>query len=90
MLKVGDRIKITGVPTGQLHPETTAVYEKIIARNRSVRINQVIDGVPWIECRFRTEDGKIQYECLAITENDQYKFVRSRNVSFLSSSQVKQ
>jgi len=75
-LKVGDRIRITKIPgegisSYYLHPETKAVYKKILARKRAVRISEIDEyGVPWYICKFRCQNGKWAMHFLSIAEND--------------------
>ena len=52
------------------HPETREVYEKLIARKRSVRINRVTDDGPWFDCRFRLTDGCWVWHSLLIMASD--------------------
>ena len=69
-LIAGDRIRITKVPDGVFLSETVDVYERIIARNRPVRIYEVDKwGTPWYEVRIRV-DGRLEYHHLAVMEED--------------------
>ena len=59
-------------------PETRAVYEKLIARKRSVRIHRVTDDGPWFDCRFRQMDGSWVWHSLLIMASDRnWNFVRT-------------
>ncbi len=84
-LKVGDRIRIIslppwyGTPGSTSLPETRRVYERLIARGRSVRIWRIIDGDPWYECRFRMKNGRWDHHWMAVLDFDQnWVPVRSR------------
>jgi hypothetical protein len=75
-LKVGDRIRITGIP-GEgvpgyvLLPETKRVYKKLIARGRPVRIYEIDEyGAPWYSCRFRRKNGQWEFHILAVFDGD--------------------
>jgi hypothetical protein len=75
-LKVGDRIRITGVP-GEgvkgycIHPDTVLVYKKLVARGRAVRIYEIDEyGSPWFACRFRKKSGKWEHHTLAVIDTD--------------------
>ncbi len=69
-LKVGDRIRLTEMPPEflregcYLHPDTKRVYKKLVARKRPLRIYKVRDGGPWIHCRFRRKNGRLEYHWL--------------------------
>lgn len=71
-LKVGDRIRITSIPKiREWHPETVAVYKRLIARGRSVRIQEVPEnGFPVFECRFREPDGSWVYQYWTVRDDD--------------------
>jgi hypothetical protein len=75
-LKVGDRIRIVGmpgegVPNYYLHRDTKQVFKKLIARRRSVRIAEIDEyGSPWYTCRFRTRSGRWELHYLAVLELD--------------------
>ncbi|MBP3956050.1 hypothetical protein J8F10_12230 [Gemmata sp. G18] len=75
-LKVGDRIRITGVPGDgipgyQIHAETVRVYKKLVARGRAVRIYEIDEyGAPWFACRFRTKNKKWEHHFLAVYDTD--------------------
>ncbi|AMV25310.1 hypothetical protein VT84_12995 [Gemmata sp. SH-PL17] len=75
-LKVGDRIRITGVPSVgipgyQIHAETVRVYKKLVARGRAVRIYEIDEyGAPWFACRFRTRGKKWEQHFLAVDDAD--------------------
>jgi hypothetical protein len=74
-LKVGDRIRITGIPGEgvagyHILPETVRVYKKLIARKRAVRICTIDEyGSPWFACRFR-KAGKWEQHFLAVYDTD--------------------
>ena len=86
-LRVGDRIRFVSMPTEFsqpgyfVHKDTLRVYRRLIARRRSVRVAFLGDWgdwkVPWIRCRFRRKDGRIEYHALAIN-HDGWVRVRSR------------
>lgn len=71
-LQIGDRIRITAIPDwAYIHPDTIKVFEKLVARNRSVRISAIDDyGNPRYECRFRNGNGVWEYHYLAILEGE--------------------
>jgi hypothetical protein len=75
-LRVGDRIRIVGIP-GEgvpgyyLLPETKRVFKKLVKRGRSVRIAWIDEyGSPWYRCRFRMKDGRWDWHHLAVFEGD--------------------
>ncbi len=75
-LRVGDRIRITGVP-GEgipgygIQPETVRVYKKLLARNRPVRIYEINEyGQPWFQCKFKRRNGIWEEHTLAIFDDD--------------------
>jgi hypothetical protein len=75
-LEVGDRIRIVRLPSGvdapgyNFSPETRRVYQRLIARRRSLRVYEVDGwGVPWIQCRFRRKNGQWEYHFLAINDD---------------------
>jgi hypothetical protein len=75
-LKIGDRIKIIGVP-GDGVPgyvilqETVRVYKKLVVRNRPVRIREIDEfGAPWYICRFKKRDGTWEEHWLAVFATD--------------------
>jgi hypothetical protein len=71
-LRVGDRIRIIGIPGAgdpnyYLHPDTKRAYTKLIARGRSVRIFKIDEyGAPWFAFRFKRKNGKWEYHWLNI------------------------
>ncbi len=75
-LRVGDRIRIIGVPgTGiagyYIHPDTTRAYRKLIARGRSLRICEIDqDGRPWFAFRFKLSNGTWEYHRMQILPDD--------------------
>jgi hypothetical protein len=75
-LKVGDRIRITGVPGEgvagyHIHKDTARVYRKLVARGRAVRIYEIDEyGSPWFACRFRKTGGKRERHLLAVYDTD--------------------
>lgn len=83
-LKIGDQIRITGIPEGcerrhYLHKETKEVYKKIVERGRPVRISRIDeDGIRWYTVRFK-EDGAWVYHDLCVAESDtNWNFVEKR------------
>ena len=83
-LRIGDRIRLVHMPTDfsrpgySVHRDTRRVYQRIIDRQRSVRICQLDEfGMPWIHCRFRRKDGRIEYHWLLIN-HDGWVRVRKR------------
>jgi hypothetical protein len=75
-LRVGDRVRIVGipgvgVPNYVLMPETKRVYKKLILRGAPVRIYEIDEfGGPWCACRFKTKDGKWEHHHLAVFDDD--------------------
>ena len=74
-LKVGDRVRILGVPgegrTGYyIHRDTVRVYRKILERKRPVRICCVDEFGPWYHCRLRGRDGRLELHWLLVTDDD--------------------
>lgn len=83
-LQVGDRIRIVRMPSGvdapgyTFHDDTRALYERLIARGRALRIAEIDDwGLPWIHCRFKRPDGTWEYHALAVND-DSWVRVRPR------------
>lgn len=75
-LKVGDKIRIVGVP-GEgvpdytLHPSTRRVYQKLVARRRAVRISEIDAwGVPRFWCRFRRKTGGWEWHAMSVAAGD--------------------
>jgi len=74
-LKVGDRIRIIGmpgdgVPGYYLHSDTKRVFKMLIARGRSVRITRIDEyGSPWYAYVFRRrmDDGAAGTNSLCAT-----------------------
>jgi hypothetical protein len=75
-LRVGDRIRILGMPgegvSGYyLHRDTERVFKKLIARRRSVRIARIDkSGTPWYSFRFRMKSARWEWHSLAVCELD--------------------
>ncbi len=80
-LKVGDRVKITGVPPvkpGHTIPkETIRVWRKLAERGRAVTISSIDEyGSPWYNCRFKRKDGTWEYHSLSVNvEDDNWKLM---------------
>src|SRR4051794_3607054 len=75
-LRVGDRIRFVRMPTEfdgpgyHVHPETRAVYRRLIERRRPVRVYEVDEwGAPWIRCRFKREDASWEHHFLAVNHD---------------------
>ena len=86
-LKVGDWIRITGVPGAgvlnyYIQKDTVRVYKKLVARNRPVRI-RVIDeyGAPWYRCLFTKPNGKWEGHDLAVFDSDNNWMPVKRRIS---------
>lgn len=78
-LKVGDRIRIIGVPHGPNEDtpiETIQVFQRLIYRNRSVRIAYIQDDLPWFECRFRTPGGDWVYHSIGLLPEEGHLWKR--------------
>jgi hypothetical protein len=79
-LQVGDRIRIVRIPSEfdlpgyYVHRDTRRLYQRLIARRRSVRVYQVDSwGLPWIRCQFRRTNGRWEYHWLAINDDSWVK-----------------
>lgn len=74
-IKIGDRIKIVSQPIryGEkdyyIHADTVRVFNKLIKRNRPVRISTIDEFGTWYKCRFK-ERGKWHWHSLAVTDSD--------------------
>lgn len=84
-LRVEDRVRIVrmpseaGRPGATFLPGTRLAYRRLIERRRSVRISRVdCDGLPWICCRLRGEDGAWEHHWLALND-DSWARVKPRN-----------
>jgi hypothetical protein len=83
-LKVNDRVRLVHMPTPYsdpnrgLHPDTRRAYEKLIKRNRPLRVYKVDKWKrPWVRFQFRLRNGKFEYHGLQI-DHDGLVLVRSR------------
>jgi hypothetical protein len=82
-LRVGDRIRIVRLPSGvdtpgyRFHRDTRRLYNRLIARRRSLRICEIAWGLPWIECRFKRKAGRWEYHYLAVND-DSWVRVKTR------------
>jgi len=83
-LAVGDRVRFVRMPSGVDAPGytfplcTRRLYEKLIARGRSVRVYEIDKhGYPWIACKFRRWNGRWHYHSLMIYD-DSWVQVRRR------------
>jgi hypothetical protein len=90
-LQIGDLIRITGIPGAgvpgyYIHRDTVRVYQRLIARGRSVRIYKIDEsGTPWFACRFRRPSGKWEYHFLAVVDTDRnWVSVKRRTAKKLS------
>jgi hypothetical protein len=75
-LKVGDKIRLTEVPREffqkgyHIHRDTLRVYRILVARRRPLRIWMIDEyRQPWIQCRFRRNDGHWEYHSLAVNHS---------------------
>ena len=78
-LKVGDRVRIVRMPTGvdepgyTFHPDSRRLYERLIdrcRRGRSLRVFEICEhGLPWVQHRYRDEDGVRHHEWLALNDD---------------------
>ena len=75
-LCVGHRIRITHIPPEFLRPnytfheDTKRLYEHLIASRRILTVGWIDEHeTPWVEYEWKTEDGEIEYHCLAIDDN---------------------
>ena len=84
-LKVGDRIRIIGIP-GEgmedyvIQPETIRAYKFLIKRGRSVRISEIDEyGLPWFHFIIKKK-GKLEHHSMNIMEGDMnWVMVKSRD-----------
>ena len=71
-LRVGDRIRFDRMPAAYLRPDrgfhrsTKRLVRLLIERGRPSRIAERRGGMPWIHCRVRRKDGRIEYHYFAI------------------------
>jgi hypothetical protein len=84
-LRVGDKIRLVEMPsefrqTGYyVHRDTIAVYKKLLARRRPLRVWQIDrDGLPWIRCWFRRPNGRWEHHYLAVNHSGLVR-VKSRS-----------
>jgi hypothetical protein len=83
-LKEGDRVRLVCFPTEYLpahtlHPETRLLYHRLLERRRSVRVSKIDDdGLPWIQCQFRGDDGEWDYHYLLIGTESGWTRIRPR------------
>ena len=84
-LRIGDRIRLVAMPGEfaqpgyHLPPCTRRVYERVITKRRPVRVCRIDErGLPWIDCRFREENGGLVYHSLAFN-HDGWVRVRGRS-----------
>ena len=75
-LRVGDRIRVVRMPSGvdapgyTFHRDTRRLYQRLIDRHRPSRVSEVDElGLPWIRCRFLSEDGFGEHHWLAINDD---------------------
>ena len=85
-LRVGDRIRLLCVPTGDLGQRererregvedagyTADTIERIIAQDPVVTISSVDEyGYAWFEYRLRMGDGSVEHHLLAIMEDESW------------------
>jgi hypothetical protein len=75
-LKVGDSVRIlgipgTGIPNYYLHRDTKRAYKTLIARGRPVRISKIReDGFPWFNFRIKQKYGTVEYHSMCIAPDD--------------------
>jgi hypothetical protein len=74
-LRVGDRIRLVAEPPEwqrhgyQLPPCTRRLWLLLMARRRSLRVDEVDEwGAPWVRCRVRKAGGGWEHHHLAIVE----------------------
>ncbi len=84
-LKVGDQVRILGVPNQDvpnytIFPETVAAFEALVARRRPVRISEIDeDGTPWYNFRLKAADGTWEYHFMSVAEDDNnWRVVKKR------------
>jgi hypothetical protein len=78
-LKVGDKIRIISVPSGD-RGETAKVLQEIVDRGRPVRIFQIDEyKMPWFIVHILRKNGRREIHSLAIMEDDSWRYVRARN-----------
>ena len=74
-LRIGDRIRITHIPSEFLQPnyrfpdETRTLYELLIERGEILTVDQICDhGLPWISYDETLDDGTTSYHSLAVND----------------------
>lgn len=86
-LKIGDKVRITGIPSCYTDPklclpdETKDVWERLAKRKWPVRISEIDEwGHPWYNLRFRRKNGTWEHHRLNINEyEDNWVKVKPRN-----------
>lgn len=83
-MRVGDRVRIVRLPhyandsNKSFRDETRSLYERLIARGRSLRVYEVDkEGLPWVNCRLKQADGTIESHYLALND-DSWILVKRR------------
>lgn len=83
-LRVGDRIRIVRMPSefddpSFLLPRCDHIaYRRLVERHRPLRVCRVdADGLPWVDFRFRLDDGRWAYHWMAFN-HDGWVRVRRR------------
>ena len=73
-LRVGDRIRLTEVPSEYFakgyytHPDTIRTYKRLLRRKRPLRIAWIDEyGHPWIRCRFPRKKGGWEWHTMAFS-----------------------
>ncbi len=75
-LRVGDRIRIIGLPgvgisNYYLHPDTKRAYKTLISRGRSLRICEIDQhGLRWFNFRIKRSNGIWEHHSMCITQDD--------------------
>ena len=85
LLKIGDRIRLLRVPTGDLAQRereqhegvedagwTADTIERILAQDPVVTICEIEHGHPWFSYELRTPTGEVEQHWIAIMEDESW------------------
>jgi hypothetical protein len=75
-LRLGDRVRLTEIPTEffqpgyYIHRETMQAYKKLLSRRRSLRVCEIDEwGLPRVQFRFRRKNGGWEFHRLLINHS---------------------
>jgi hypothetical protein len=89
-LKVGDHVRLVHfppeyLPRHTLHADTRRLYKYLLARRRPVKVYLIDEmGLPWIECRLRHKDGRMEWHGLLIGTETGWTKVKGRQPKRIS------